>query len=589
MRRPLRDASAVLLMLVGVTCVSLAVPPPPAGARVRAGRQAPPKTAALLRIPFPQEDGDLNPYGFELGYPLVMLVYDSLLWRDESGTARPWLAQAMDQSPDGRRLTLHLAPGAQFQDGTPLSADDVVFSYRYFASHRHPRFTAELAAMRGIRAADASTVVVELDQPSPGFTDQPLADVPILPAHLWRDLPTGRRAPDGPPVGSGPYRLVQHDVGKSYRFEANREYFRGPPSVNTIEVPIVRDADSTLQALESRRIDLIPLSLPPDAEDRVKGLGVKVVSGASYVGTALVFNLRHGPFDRLEARQVVAKALDLRRLATAVGSAVPADHGYLHPASPWSSPVALQAPDPDGARKQATGLGIPPVDVVAPDNDPASMEAARQVVLALQRVGLRANVANLSREAYSKALGEDGLVPDFDLAVVGISPLASYEPDFLRRMFGPESGALNPAAYRSSAFDELAARVAATTDPAGRRAAVGEELRRLATDLPGVPLMFPIARFAYRPAIYEGWVYVKGTGILDKQSFVPRAQEPAPASLPGSATTVARTGSALEERTGRAARGTSPVQVASVALGALALGMVAFGFIRWWRFRQGTR
>jgi hypothetical protein len=128
----------------------------------------------------------------------------------------------------------------------------------------------------------------------------------------------------------------------------------------------------------------------------------------------------------------------------------------------------------------------------------------------------------------NRALGTDGAEPDFSLAVNTMAPTASYDPDYLNRLFG--SATATTSGYSSPTFDEVARRVATTADPAARRAAVTEELRLLATDLPTLPLVFPNGAFAYRPPAYDGWQYVRGIGVLDKQSFlapVPSEQAPA--------------------------------------------------------------
>ena len=484
------------------------------------GVGAAPSPAPVVRIPFPQEDGSLTPYTFELGYPLLTLVYDTLFWRDSNGVPQPWLATSADASSDGRRLVLHLAAGVTWHDGFPLTADDVVFSFRLFMTRPHPRFTAELSALDRVDAPDPATVVFTLEHRSPGFYDQPLADVPIVPAHLWRGLRPDA-VPDGLPVGSGPYRLVEHRDAEMYRFEANPTYFRGRPAVDGIEVPIIPQAEATLRALERREVDMLAVGLPEQAAARLDSLGVRVAEGPSYVGTALVFNVRRPPFDRVEVRQAVAEALDLGRIARPGGN-VPADNGYLHPASPWSSSERLHAVDQAGARAALAGLGLPPVRILVADNDPVKAEAARLVAVALQSVGVAAEATAASPAELAHALGEDGSRPTFDAAIGAIPPLASYDPDFLGRVFGsdPARAPFNAMGYRSPAFDALVERVETAADDGQRRAAVGEELGLLATDLPVVPLYFAAGAYAYRYAIHDGWVFVKGTGILDKQSFM---------------------------------------------------------------------
>jgi peptide/nickel transport system substrate-binding protein len=491
----------------------------------RVHAQPPSEAAPLVRLPFPHDDGTLTPYTFELGYPLLTLVYDTLLWRDEEGLPRPWLGRSVETTADGRTLSIRLAEGVRWHDGAPLSAADVAFTFRFVAERFHPRFTPQLQAVERVEAPDPSTVVIVLRHPSPGFLDQPLADLPILPAHIWESLPRSKLAPDGLPVGTGPYRLVEHQPGKGYRFEANAGYFLGRPAVTRIEVPIIGAFEETLEALDEGRVDVVPVTLPRDTAARFDGLGTRVLEGPSYLGTVLVFNVRRPPFDQLAVRRAVAAALDLNRMFRP-GDGVPADRGYLHPASPWSSDEALHTFDERAAQAAVTSFGLPPIVVLAPENDPVKLEAGRQVALALRRAGAVAEVRATGREELSRAVGEDGSPPTFEAAILASPALATYDPDFLRPLFGsdPTQAPLNHAGYRSQAFDDLAQQIAATRDPDARQVAVVEALRLLANDVPVVPLFFATGRYAYRPAGYDGWRFVKGSGILDKRSFVePRA------------------------------------------------------------------
>jgi len=560
MMRARRSGKGLLLMLVALGLLTTGLAPG------RSDAQSTP-SAPVVRLPFPQEDGSLTPYTFELGYSLMTLVYDTLFWRDEQGVPQPWLARSAETSADGKQVTIRLTEGARWHDGRPVTATDVAFTFDYVAKHPNPRFTSEVRAVQRVTAPDPSTVVISLRSPSPGLLDQPLADLPILPAHIWRSLPADRIAPEGLPVGSGPYRLVEHQPGRLYRFEADSGYFRGPPAVKSIEVPIITGADETLQALERRQVDVIPVSLPEDAAARVKSIGVASLGGPSYLGTALVFNVRRPPFDRVEVRRAIARALDLVRIARLVGDAVPADRGYLHPDSPWASPQDLHVFDEAGARRELAGLGVSPLDILAPDNDPVKLDAAREVALALERAGLRATSRAVPREELSRAVGEDGSPPSFQAAIRVVPPLASYDPDFLRKIFGSDPGEapLNEAGYVSPSFDALSDRIATTSDPAARSAVVREALRLLATDAPVVPLLFSNGTYTFRPAIYDGWVFVKGSGIVDKRSFVEPKLRAASTGPP--------VGSATEG-------GRGPLGLIAAALGVVAVVMLVVGLLR---------
>ncbi|MGH2767951.1 MAG: ABC transporter substrate-binding protein [Actinomycetota bacterium] len=514
------------LSLPALFLTGVLLAPPAAG-------ETPATPVAKIRLPFPSDDGSLTPYTFELGYPFVTLVYDTLLWRDSSGIPQPWLARSLETSPDGRRITVRLDPRARWHDGIPLTSSDVAFTFELMGIRPHPRFAGGLAVVEAVGTPDPATAVIRLAHPSLGFPDQPLADLPILPRHLWEGLPQDRLAPEGLPVGSGPYRLAEYRPGEGYRFEADPAYFRGPPAVARLEVPIIRDPEETFRALERGEVDMIPVSLPKAASTRLERLGIRVVRGPSYLGIVLMLNLRRAPFDRPEARRAVAAALDLPRIARAVGDARPADRGFLHPESRWASTELLHRPDLAAAR-DLVRMGLPPLRALVANNDPVKLEAGRQVVLALERAGARAELQQSTAEEVSRMVGEDGSEPTFDLAIWTAPPLASYDPDFLRRLFGsdPEQAPFNYSGYASPAFDELAGRIAAEPAPAARKAAVSEALRLLATDLPVVPLIFAGGTYAYRPSVYSGWVFIKGAGILDKRSFLEPAR-PGPGTAPG--------------------------------------------------------
>lgn len=477
----------------------------------------------VLRLPFPQYDGSLTPYTFQLGYPLVTLVYDTLLWRDAAGIPRPWLARSVTRTENGQRLVIKLRPGLRWHDGRPLTAADVAFTFAYMAERYQPRFTPQLAGVRRVRATGRLTATIDLRRTSLGFDDQPLADLPMLPRHLWRGLPTGR-IPAGLAVGSGPYRLVSARKSSGYRFRANPDYFRGTPRVRELRVPIIDDAERTYTALRERKVDMVPLSLPRrSAQELDSALGIDLTRGPSYAGTALVFNVRNAPFDRLAVRRAVGSALDLERIVRNVAPAETGDEGFVHPASRWSAAARVRRFDLDAARKAFAGLRLPRLRIMAPTNDPIRLEAGRQVVLALQRAGAAATLVEVSGPELGRAIGEGGSSPSFDAAIQNIPALVSHDPKYLRTLFGsdPRAAPLNFSGYRSTAFDALARRVASAPDRAERRVAVRSELELLARDAPSIPLIFSQGTYAYRSSVYSGWVFVKGTGILDKRSFLP--------------------------------------------------------------------
>lgn len=473
-----------------------------------------------LSIAFPQEDGSLTPYTFRSGYALMSLVYDTLMLRDAEGIPQPWLARTVRRDQTRTRVTVTLREGVRWHDGRPLTAEDVVFTFRHVAARAHPRFTPQVSEIRSVRAVDRETVVFDLRRPSLGFDDQPLADVPILPRHLWESLPERRLAPEGLPVGTGPFRLVAHDVGRSYRFEANASHFRGPPAVERIDVPIIGQQEESIEALRSGQVDAAPV-IAPAGSDVLTRAGIRVADNISYTGTMLLFNVASGPFTQEPARRAVARAIDLEEVAQSSGAAVPAASGVLHPASKWAPDDPVAGTDPTAARVAFAEEGVRPFTILVPEGDAIRGDAGRRVVRALRRVGARARLVTSARAGFERALEGGGDAPAFDAAVVGFPALASYDPAFLDAVFGdPATAPLNYGGYRSARFESLTDRVALAQTIAGRERAVAEQVELLAEDLPAVPLFFGGGTFAYRAGAYDGWVDVRGTGILDKRSFL---------------------------------------------------------------------
>lgn len=485
---------------------------------------------STVRIPFPDDEGSLTPYSYKTGYSLVTLIYDTLMWRDRDGVPKPWLARLVTTSPDGRTVTVNLVEGVHWHDGAPVTSEDVAFTFRFVAEHHQPRFTPEVADVQRVDAPDPLTAVITLREPVAGFADQPLADVPILPAHLWASLAPDQDAPSGLPVGSGPYRLTDYHPGTSYSFDANLDYFKGPPAVSHIDVPIVPAAEDTLTRFARGDLDMLPDNIPPQRVGEITGPETRILAGPTYLGTVLMFNLRQAPFDRTEVRRALAGAIDQAQVARAAGDATAADRGYLHPDSAWASSAVLYTPDLRAPPGAIAALSLPPVEILGPDDNPQQGAAGREVVAELDRAGVRATFKAVSPQELSKAVGEDGSDPTFQVAMWRTPALAAYDPSYLPRLFGSDPGiaSLNYSGYASREFGELAQRVSTTVDPAGRHQAVDQIQRLLASDIPALPLYFASGAFAVHPAVYDGWVFVKGAGILDKQSFLGSRGSPAP-------------------------------------------------------------
>lgn len=93
-------------------------------------------------------------------------IYDSLLWKDASGEMLPWLARRFERSDDGLGYTFELRDGVAWQDGVPLTADDVAFTFEYFASQTlGPQIFVRPQDVAEVRTTDERTVEIRLQRP----------------------------------------------------------------------------------------------------------------------------------------------------------------------------------------------------------------------------------------------------------------------------------------------------------------------------------------------------------------------------------------------------------------------------------------
>ncbi|MDQ3811585.1 MAG: ABC transporter substrate-binding protein, partial [Chloroflexota bacterium] len=115
------------------------------------------------------------------GAVLLSLLYDTLTWKDEHGII-PWLATGWSVSGDGLEYTFSLAPGVTWQDDQPLGADDVGFSFAYYA--QHPFRWTSTSMVESATVIGPDQVRIRLRQPYAPFLEEVAGSIPILPRHI---------------------------------------------------------------------------------------------------------------------------------------------------------------------------------------------------------------------------------------------------------------------------------------------------------------------------------------------------------------------------------------------------------------------
>lgn len=235
---------------------------------------------------------------------LSALVYSGLMRRMPDGSIVPDLAEGYSTSTDGLSYTFTLRQGARFHDGSPVTADDVVFT---ISRAQDPAVKSPRRALwEGVVAEKADDRTVRFTLPQPYSTFLQNATLGILPKKLWNDesgdafaLATG----NAEPVGSGPYKLKKIEKGangspSAYALAANKEFALGRPYISTIVVRFYPTDKALLEAYRAGVVGAMSGVSPDTASE--------LAAGGASVRTALLPRV-FGVFFNQESNQALSE------------------------------------------------------------------------------------------------------------------------------------------------------------------------------------------------------------------------------------------------------------------------------------------
>jgi peptide/nickel transport system substrate-binding protein len=477
-----------------------------------------------------------------LGAPLVRIHPETLL--TEAVLAESWTV-----TPDGREITVRLRPNLRFSDGTPLTIDDVLFS---FALHLDPKVASpqqELLKVAGqpvrIRKDDTNNRTVHFTLAAPyALGERILAGTAIVPKHLLeKPYSEGRLAsiwtlntPPAAIAGAGPFLLKSYQPGQRIVLARNPHYFKkdaaGKPLPYLDEIEFLFTAGEDAQAARF---------LAGEA-DLIAGFGgatYKTIESAPAKGTApqltdagpgldytfLLFNLNPSAanswFEQTAFRQAISAAIDRQAVARLVyrnrGSAI---WSHVTPARKlwFDDKLPRPAPSLDFARTLLRNAGFTwnankllldragtPVTftTIVNSGNPAYTQTAAIIEEDLKPLGITVRVVPLEfRSLVDRIINRR----DFDTAIMALRPgdadpaadmnvLVSSGRTRLWNMSGQSTRDWE------ASIDRLMREQLTLRDPARRRELFHQVQGLLATQQPFIPLASPNLLIAARPGI----------------------------------------------------------------------------------------
>jgi len=505
-----------LACFIGLACLGLL--------RHGATPSAPASSGAASIYKIAGEDyGHPSPYAFYPrgpGYCRMSLVFDTLVWKDQKGII-PWLSKSYQMAAGGKEWTFNLNPKAKWQDGQPLTAEDVKFTFDYIKQHPHPWFSRELAVVSKVEAKDKDKVVIFLKEPYAPFLTNIAGTIPIMPKHIWSKVADPLKYNDAKAaIGSGPFKLVKYDKANAlYVFQANQDYFKGKVKVDKL---IFLQTGQPLMALTKGDID----AFEPNVDQKIvleKNKNIKVMEGSGFWIYRLLFNLEQQPWQEVKFRQAIAYALNLPDLVKRAmhNGAKTGKPGYVSPElAQWYNAKTLDYPySPQKANEILDGLGYKDNNGDGIREMPGGKKLSFQLLTfqegqdgeiiksMLKDVGIEIQIKALDKGAH------DSLIADkqYQIAINGHGGIGG-DPVFLNQLIASPKATQQPSSdmFKDEEYTRLAKAQSKMTDQRQRKQIVNRMQEILAEKLPTLPLYYRQMYFAYKPGKVDGWFFTSG-------------------------------------------------------------------------------
>lgn len=396
--------------LVGLLVLMSACTRTPSTSQQQTARQSGSQEQIVLAIGGESEEGYDPTLGWgRYGSPLFQ---STLLRRDENLEIVNDLATSYSISEDRKTWTVKIREDAEFSDGTPLTAEDVAYTFNKAAESGG---LTDVTALDTAVATDRYTVELRLKQPQSTFINR-LITLGIVPKHAHSE--NYARSP----IGSGPYKLVQWTEGQQLIVEANPDYYGNPPEIQRL-VFLFTEEDAAFAAAKAGQVQVasVPQSLAVQTIDGMKMYNVTSVDNRGLMFPYVPTNQTQTPDGRpvgndvtadLAIRQAVNYAIDRKALVDGVleGFGSPA-YGPVT-GLPWEEPNAnLEDGQPEKAKQilaeggweDRDGDGIveknglkAEFDLLYPSSDSIRGALALAVAEMLKPIGIQANVQGKS-------------------------------------------------------------------------------------------------------------------------------------------------------------------------------------------------
>lgn len=444
-----------------------------------------PVSGGTLVVARPADIFTFDPYNTQDDYSIFteLTLYERLVRLTPDGLGvEPELATSWTVAPDGLTADFTLREGVLFSDGSPLTADDVVFSLTR-AIDQTGSWGFLFSPVKSVEAVDASTVRLTMSEPF----------APLLPAlatfaasiYSKANFEAAGEAAGETPLGTGAFMLQNWDRGSEVVLVRNPHYWQeGKPYLDGVTFRVVGDESARILQLQGGEADLIS-DVPANQVDALEASGAEVYSVSGTSVGFITINQKIAPLGEAAVRCAMAHAIDREAIARTVyfGRATPALSILPSSTFFYDADTGSISYDLDRARELLATSSVPDgfeFTATVPTGNSTRLAIAQIWAASLAELGITMNIeqveATTAQEQYNT-----------EQYTVRISAWTNDTPDPDELMgvamdYEPQNGL--HSSYRNDEARDLVLAGRAALDDAARQEAYSELQRLINRDCP---------------------------------------------------------------------------------------------------------
>ncbi|MFZ7088561.1 ABC transporter substrate-binding protein [Curtobacterium sp. RRHDQ10] len=395
--------------------------------------------------------------GNALDQVLIDNVYQGLVGRTQNGGIRNVLAASHDVSADGLTYTFRLHDGIRFQDGTKLTAADVVWSLDDFRKSSTYVDAGDLAAVTDVSAPDDSTVVITLAQPDSDllFNLTGRAGV-VLEQAARNDMSDTAN-------GTGPFDVASWKQGDALTLSRNADYWGTKAKVAKVVFRYITQPSTAVNAMANGDLD-VETAVDGTLKGQLQGAdGITLHTGKTTDKYTLAFNDAKAPFTDIRVRKAIREAIDPKALIRAIGGTGVPQGGPIPALDPgYQDLTSIDGYDPADARKLLKQAGATDLDLTLTYANIYPTTIGDVLTSQLAKVGITLTVKRVDFSTWLDQVFQD---KQFDLSMVNHTETRDFgnwaNPEYYFGYDNPEVQRLYKASLATTDTTEKAKDLAA--------------------------------------------------------------------------------------------------------------------------------